>query len=158
MANVTIEYVILIPLLFTQVIVFPLVASAMTSNWENQQRDVELQDVADHLASTIQQLYLTASRDEILAGTITHASPAPTAVSSYRYTATGSLTNPPDPNSTKILTVTLMLEEVGNIARAQALLGPDVQWVESTLQSSSSGASIVIQKFSNGTLVFSFGG
>ena len=49
MVNITIEYIIMIPLLFTQVIVFPLVASTMTSNWQNSQRNVELQDAADHL-------------------------------------------------------------------------------------------------------------
>lgn len=50
MVSVTIEYVILIPLLFSQVIVFPFVASTMTSSWQDSQRDVALQDVANHLA------------------------------------------------------------------------------------------------------------
>ena len=158
MPNVTVEYVILIPLLFTQVIVFPLVASTMTSNWQNSQRGIELQDAADHLASTIQQFYLTVNRDEILASTITQASPVPTTVSSYRYTATGSLSSPSDPNSTRILMVTLTLEEVGNTVTAEAVLGPNVKWTESTLHSSSANASIIVQKFSNNTLVFSFGG
>jgi hypothetical protein len=155
---VTIEYVILIPLLFTQVIVFPLVASTMTSNWQDSQRGIELQDTANHLASTIQQFYLTVNRDEILAGTITQASPVPTTVSSYRYTATGSLNTPSDPNATKILTVTLTLEELGNTVAAEAVLGPNVKWIDSTFHSSYANASIVVQKLSNSTLVFSFGG
>ena len=148
----------MIPLLFTQVIVFPLVASTMTSNWQNSQRNIELQDTADHLASTIQQLYLTINGNDVLAGYITQASTLPITVGSYPYNATGSLGNPPDPNSTKILTVTLTLDEVHNTATAQAVLGPNVQWTESTLRSTSTGASINVQKFSNGTLVFSFGG
>ena len=90
----TIEYLILIPLLFTQVIVFPLVASTMTSNWQNSQLDNELLEAAGHLASTIQQLYLTVDRDEILAGTVTQSSPVPVSVGSYRYIATGSLSSP----------------------------------------------------------------
>jgi hypothetical protein len=130
----------------------------MTSNWQNSQRDTELLDAAGHLASTIQQLYLTVSRDEILAGTVTQASPVPVTVGLYRYTATGSLSTPSDPNSSRILTLTLTLEEVGNTATAKAVLGPNVEWIDSTLQSSSSTACIVIQKFSNSTLVFSFGG
>jgi hypothetical protein len=156
--SVAIEYVILIPLLFTQVIVFPFVASTMVSSWQDSQRDVELQDAADHLASTIQQLYLTINNEDILAGTVTQASTLPVTVSSYPYTATGSLSSPSDPDSTRILTVTLTLEELGNTATAAAVLGPNVQWTESTLRSNSADASIDVQKFSNSTLVFSFGG
>ena len=158
MVSVTIEYVILIPLLFTQVIVFPFVASTMTSNWQNSQRNVELQDTADHLASTIQQLYLTINSQDILTGTVTQASTLPITVASYPYTATASLNNPPDPNATKFLTVTLTMDDVGNTVSANAVLGPNVQWTESTFRSTSSDASIIVQKFSNGTLSFSFGG
>ena len=158
MPSVTIEYVILIPLLFTQVIVFPFVASTMTSSWQDSQRDVELQDAADHLASTIQQLYLTINNEDVLTGTVTQASTLPVTISSYPYTATGSMSSPSDPNSTRILTVTLTLEEVDNTVTAAAVLGPNVQWTESTFRSNSAEASIDIQKFSNSTLVFSFGG
>ena len=157
MPSVTIEYVILIPLLFTQVIVFPLVASTMTSNWQNSQRDIELQDAANHLASTIQQLYLTVSRDEILAGNVTQASTIPVTVGSYPYNATGSLSSPSDPNATRILTVTLTLDEVGNTATAAAVLGSNVDWTPSTLRSNSADAYINVEK-ENDTLTFSFGG
>jgi len=155
--SVTIEYVILIPLLFTQVIVFPFVASTITSNWQNSQRDVELQDTANHLASTIQQLYLTINRDEVLECTVTQSSPVPITVGSYPYNATGSLSSL-SANSTRILSVTLTLDEVGNTATAAAVLGPNVSWTDSTLRSTSTDAYIKVQKFSNGTLAFSFGG
>lgn len=157
MPSVTIEYVILIPLLFTQVIVFPFVASTITSNWQDSQRDVELQDAANHLASTIQQLYLTVNRDEVLECTVTQASPVPVTVGSYPYNATGSLSSLSE-NSTRILSVTLTLDDVDNTATAAAVLGPDVTWTDSTLRSTSTGAYIKLQKFSNGTLAFSFGG
>ena len=157
MPSVSIEYVILIPLLFSQVIVFPFVASTMTSSWQNSQRDIELQDAADHLASTIQQLYLTINRDEILEGTVTQASPVPVTVASYPYNATGLLSSISE-DSTRVLTVTLILDEVDNNATASAVLGPNVQWIKSTLRSNSAEASIDVQKFSNSTLVFSFGG
>jgi len=155
--NVTIEYVILIPLLFTQVIVFPLVASTVTSNWQDSQRDVVLQDAANHLASTIQQLYLTLNRDEILECTVTQASPVPVTVGSYPYTVTGSLSSISE-DSTRFLSVTLILDEVGNRATASAVLGPNVAWAESSMRSTSNDACIQVQKFSNGTIVFSFGG
>jgi len=158
--HVTIEYAILLPVLFTQVIVFPFVASMITSNWQESQRDAALQEVADHLASTVQQLYLTVNREEILAGTITHALSLPPTVGSYPYTAVGSLSSPSDPNSTRILTLTLTMEE-GDTVTAAAVMGPNVIWTEgSILQSNSADVSINIQKLSdsNSTIIFSFGG
>ena len=157
MPSVTIEYVILIPLLFTQIIVFPFVASTITSNWQDSQRDIMLQDTANHLASTIQQLYLTLNRDEILECTVTQDSPVPVTVGPYPYTVTGSLTSLSE-NSTRFLSVTLTLDEVGNTATAAAVLGPNANWIESSLRSTSNDAYIQVQKFSNGTIVFSFGG
>ena len=157
MTSVTIEYVILIPLLFSQVILFPFVASTMTSSWQDSQRNLELQDAAGHLASTIQQLYLTINSENILAGNITQTSPVPVTVGSYPYDATCSLSHPPD-SSAKILKVTLTLEEVGNTATAAAVLGDNVEWTDSTLQSNSADASINVMKDEDGTLTFSFGG
>lgn len=157
MVSVTIEYVILIPLLFTQVIVFPLVASTMTSHWQETQLTIELQGSADHLVSTIQQLYLTVNSGEILDGTITKASPVPITIASYPYIIEGSLSDPGD-DSAKIFTVFLTLDDVGNTVTASAVLGPNVQWVDSSFRSTSMDASISVEKFSNGTLSFSFGG
>ena len=157
MPNVTIEYVILIPLLFTQVIVFPFVASTITTNWQNTQMDIELQDAANHLASTIQQLYLTVNRDEVLECTITQASPVPVTVASYPYNAACSMSDPPEGYS-KILSVTLTLDDVGNTATASVVLGPNVSWTESTLRSTSTDAYIEVQKFADDTIGFRFGG
>jgi hypothetical protein len=156
--NITIEYVILIPLLFTQVIVFPLVATTITSSWQESQRDIALQEAADHLASMVQQLYLTVNQEEVLASTITHALSLPETIYSYPYTATGSLNSPSDPNSTRILTLTLTMEDETTVT-ASAVMGSNVMWTEdSVLQSNSANASLEIQKFSNSTIVFSFGG
>ena len=151
MPSVTIEYVILIPLLFSQMIVFPLVANTMTSSWQNSQRDIELQAAADHLASTIQQLYLTVNRDEILACNVTQASPLPVTVASYPYDANCSLND-------NVITVTLTLDEVDNTATASAVLGNNTDWTDSILRSNSANAYIKVEKKDDGTLTFSFGG
>ena len=157
MVSVTIEYVMLIPLLFTQVIVFPYVASALTSSWQESQLTIEIQDAADHMASTIQQLYITVNRDEILEGTITQSSTIPVSIGSYPYVVDGSLNDPGDGYS-KILTVFLTLDEIGNTATASTVLGPNVKWASSSFRSTSVDASVIVEKFSNGTLAFSFGG
>ncbi len=161
MPNVTIEYVILIPLLFTQVILFPFVASMITSNWQESQRNAALQEAADHLASTVQQLYLMINREEILAGNIiniTYVLRIPETIDSYPYTATGSLNSPTDPNSTKIFTLTLTMED-GTTVTSTAVVGPNVLWTEgSVLHSNSVNVSLKIQKFYDNSIVFSFGG
>lgn len=159
MPHIAIEHVILIPLLFIQILVFPLAAGIMASNWADSHRDVALKDFANHLASTIQQLYLSVNRDEILARNITQASILPRTIDSYPYTAVGSLRSASGQNSSRILTLTLTLGVVENTAVASAVLGSNVLWkAESVLQSNSAGASIEVQKFVNGTLLFSFGG
>ena len=155
MPNITIEYVILIPILFSQVILFPYVASTMASSWENSQRDIELQNTADHLVSTIQQLYLTINGEDILIGTVTHESPLPITVGPYPYVVTGALSDPPD-NSAKVLTLTLILDEVGNTATASTVLGVNVNWLPSTLRSNSADAYIKVEKEAE-DLTFSFG-
>jgi len=153
--HVTIEHVILVPLLFIQILVFPFAASMMVSIWAEAHRKVELKDAANHLASVIQQLYLSANREEILAGNITQASTLPPTISSYPYTATGSLRVS---DSSRVLTLFLTLEEVENTVTANAVLGSNVLWMEgSVFRSNSPNASVRVQKFANGTLLFSFG-
>jgi len=155
--HITIEYVILIPLLFAQIVVFPLAANIMTSSWINARRDAALQGAASHLASTIQQFYLSVNREEILAGNITQASTLPPTIESYPYTASGSLIFL-DSNSSRILVLTLTLERVGNTATASAVLGPNAGWDGGTLRSNSPDASIKVRKSVDGILLFSFEG
>jgi hypothetical protein len=145
----------LIPLLFAQIIVFPLVANMMASSWVNARRDTELQSVASNLVSTIQQLYLSLSREEMSAGNITQVSTLPPTIESYPYTATGSLTFLGS-NSGSVLTLTLILENAGNRATASALLGSNARWGGGIFNSSSLSASINVQKLVNGIIIFSF--
>jgi len=156
--HITIEYVILIPVLFAQILVFPFAASIMTSSWVDARRDAALQGAASNLASTIQQLYLSVNREEIVAGNITQVSTLQPTIESYFYTAVGNLSAPLDSNSSRVLTVTLTLEQAGNTATATAMLGPNSRWDGGTFRSNSLDASIKVQKFVNGTLLFSFGG
>jgi hypothetical protein len=155
--NITIEYVILIPLLFTQVIVFPLVANTIASSWQESQRYASLQETADHLASSVQQLYLTLNREEVLAGNITHTLRIPETIDSYPYTVSGSLSSPLDPDSNRILTLTLAIEG-GSSVKAAAVMGSNVNWDEESALQRNSDPLLRIQKFSNGTMALGFGG
>lgn len=154
MPHITIEYVIMIPVLFAQILLFPFAANVIATTWTNTQREAELQNTAEHLASTIQQLYLSLNRREVSVGNVTQASTLPPAIRSYPYTATASLRIV---DSTKLLTLLLELQGTSTTATATTVLGSNVLWVEeSVFQSVSSNASIEVQKFANGTLLFSF--
>lgn len=158
MAHVAIEVVIMVPVLVAQILLFPLVANTMTTYWQNASREITLQEVASQMGSTIQQLYLYLSRMEVSAGTITYASTFPTTIASHIYTARGSLRTSVDLNSSKILLLTLTLQDVGTTVTVQVSLGPNVSWVEESIfYSYSPNASIKVQKFANRTLLFSFG-
>lgn len=161
MPRVAIEYVILIPLLLLQITVFPLAASTMTSSWTNERRQVALQEAANHLGSTIQQLYVSLNQKEISSGTIIQASTLPPMIELYPYTAVGELgppLDPDDPDSARVLLLTLTLQQAGNTATAYVTLGPNVSWEGGTFQSNSPTAAIKAEKDPDGTLHFSFMG
>lgn len=146
------------PLLVIQILLFPYVASTMSSYWADATRDITLQETASQIASTIQQLYLSLDRIEVTTGTVTQASTFPTQIAGHSYTARGSLTTSFEQNSGKILTINVTLQVMGNSATAKTSLGSNTLWsTQSVFTSSSLTASIKVQKFANGTLLFSFG-
>lgn len=158
MPHVAIEAVLMTPLLVVQILVFPYVASTMSSYWANATRDVTLQETASQIGSTIQQLYLSLDRIEVSTGTITQASTFPTEIDGHSYTVKGSLRTSLNPSSGKVLTLNLTLQGLGNSVAAQTSMGSNVLWNEtSTFYSSSPNASIKVQKSTDGTLSFSFG-
>lgn len=159
MPRVAIEYVILAPLLLLQVIIFPMVASTMTENLADSRRQIALQDAGNHLASTVQQLYLSLSQREISTGVTLQASDLPSTIESRPYTAEGSLgppLDPEDPNSVRVLTISLNLVGPGITAEATTTLPSNVQWDGGTFRSDSSTASVKVTKLVDGFL-FSFG-
>jgi hypothetical protein len=157
MPHVAVEAVILAPLLVIQILLFPLVANAISSNWANATRDIMLNETGSQIASTIQQLYLSLNRPEVSTGNITQASTFPIEIDAQAYTVTGLLRNSSSPGSGKILFLNLTLQKLGNKAMVQTPLGPNVLWDEGSLfYSSSSDASIKVQKRADDMLLFSF--
>ena len=145
------------PLLVIQIVLFPFIAGTMASYWENATVEVALQEAASQMGSTIEQLYLSLNRNEVSTGTITQTSTFPTEIASHPYTAKGSLLPSSEPNSGNILLLNLTLQDVGITIISRTPLGSNALWdEESVFYSSSPNPSIKIQKFENGTLLFSF--
>jgi hypothetical protein len=155
MPHVAIETVIMAPLLILQIFLLPMVATAMTSYWTDNSRQVAVQDAANQLAGVIQQLYISLNKREVLNGTIRWASTLPKEVVSYPYTANGTLHA--SLGSNKILVLQVKLRGVGNTATAQVTVGSNVIWNQASFfYSDSSTAAIEVQKLADDTLRFSF--
>lgn len=155
MPNVTMEYVIMVPVLLMQVILVPMATVWMMDVWVDQRKETALQDVASHLGSTVQQLYLSLNREEAGAGIVTQASNVPQFIESIPYVVDAS-----DRRVENGTIIDLHLVLIGTSINAftrvtlgsNVLLGP-----ERTFISNSTSACIIVEKFSNGTLSFSFG-
>lgn len=148
MAHISIEYVIMIPVLILQIFLFPLTTNWVMSMWTDNRRTLALQDAASHLGSTIQQLYFTLNEEEILAGTVTLKSPVPPLIDNFPYSGNATLRTALDPalGSSKILEITLTLQDLGVTAHTMVILGNNVEWQNSTFVSNSLNAGIKAEK------------
>jgi hypothetical protein len=153
MPHVSMEYAIMVPILLVQVILIPLATGWMIDVWVVRRRETALQDVASHIGTTIQQLYFSLNREEVAAGTVTQSPNIPPFIESFPYIIT--VTKKKVENST-LLDLYLDLIGTSTTATTRVTLGPNVLWQQSTFVSNSTSACIVIEKFSNGTLDFSF--
>lgn len=152
MPHVTIEYVIMVPVLILQIFLFPLAASWLMNIWVDSRRTLALQDAASHLGGTIQQMYFSLNHKTISAGTLTQKSNVPPLIENHPYTGTAILSNVSEPaeNSSKVLKITLRLAAVGITVSTSIILGNNVEWVESTFVSNSTNACIIAEKLANG--------
>lgn len=163
MAHITIEYMIMIPIVIMQVFLFPLTASWLMNIWVDSRRTLALQDAASHLGSTMQQLYFSLNHETVSAGTATYSPELSPFIENYFYTGTATLQTVLEPalNSSKVLEITLKLATVETAVTASVILGQNVEWEESTFVSNSTNACIIAVKFWDGddyVIRLSFGG
>ncbi|MDI6690908.1 MAG: hypothetical protein QME50_03445 [Candidatus Bathyarchaeota archaeon] len=160
MPHVTIEYVIMVPVLILQIFLFPLTASWLMNIWVDSRRTLALQEAASHLGSSLQQVYFVLNHDSISTGTVTQKANVPPFIEDYPYIGNATLKTVLDPalNSSKVLKITLKLITVGTTVKTSVILGQNVLWQESTFVSNSTNACIRAEKFPNGTICLSFGG
>lgn len=147
------EYAIMVPILLTQVILIPMATAWMMDAWVVRRKETELQDVASHVGSTIQQLYFSLNREEITPGVTTQAANVPLFIESIPYVITAS--DKKVENST-IIDLQLSLTGTSISTATRVTLGSNVLWEQSTLVSNSTSPGVKVEKFSNGTLSFSF--
>ena len=162
MTHITIEYMIMVPVMILQIFLFPLTASWLMNIWVDSRRTLALQEVASHLGSTIQQLYFSLNHETISAGTATYTPGLPPFIENYNYIGNATLrTVAGSADSSKVLSITLTLAKTKITVTTMVILGPNVQWQPSVFVSNSTNACIKAVKFwdtDEYTIRLSFGG
>lgn len=158
MAQITIAYLIMIPVFIVQIIVFPYVTSLLMNICVDSRRTIAIEEAANHLSSSMEQLYSAVNHDTITAGTVTYQLDLPLYIEDYYYTGNATLrTGSADPNGSRILEITLKYVGVGISTSVLATFGGNMEWKDSLFQSNSQSASITAEKQSNGTILMYFG-
>lgn len=161
MPHITIEYVILLPVLILQIFLFPLATSLVMNSWVDSRRTLALQEVTSHIGSSIQQVYFTLNHATVAAGNLTKKANVPHFIENYPYAGNATLKSVLDGselNSSKVLEITFRLLGTEIKAETTVILGPNAIWKESTFMSNSTNACITARKDSNGTITLAFGG
>ena len=126
MAHITIEYMIMVPVLILQIFLFPIVASVIMDGYTDSRRTLELQETAGHLGSTIQQLYYTINHASIN-GTVKFSLDIPATIEQYPYTVTlGNVTN--KDTSYAVMNITLSLISDMGFSSTLVTLGDNIEW------------------------------
>ena len=158
MPQITIEYMIMIPLLILQIFLFPLTAGWIMNNWADSRQTLALRETASNVGSLVHQVYSALNHESISAGKVTNTLEVPPSIEGYAYTGNASLRAAED-NASKILDITLKFEGSSVAATSSVTLGADVTWnAESTFMSNSSYASLLAEKMPNGTVLMYFEG
>jgi hypothetical protein len=157
--HVTIEYVIMVPMLILEIFLFPIFANAVMNTWVNSRQTLALQDVAGQLGSAVQQLYFSLNHDSVPSGTVTYSPGLPPFIESSFYMGDATLSSSASPGSgPSFLQLTVTLVGTSNSVTTTVILGSNVLWQPSVFMSNSTDACVTAQKFSNGTILLWFGG
>ncbi len=152
MAHVTIEYIIMVPLLILQIFLLPFAASVIMNGWVDSRRTLALQETASHLGSSIQQAYSFLDNEKIGAGNVNKTLDIPRFIEGYAYTATGTVNT----QDSKVVELTLAFKGVEISVTAAVTLGQNAIWQNSTFMSNSTSAYLHAEKYSNKTIELYF--
>jgi hypothetical protein len=156
--QITIEYMIMIPMLILQIFLFPLTAGWIMNTWVDSRQTLALQETASHVGSSVHQVYSALNHESISAGTVTNRLEIPPFIEGYAYNGSASMRDSA-PNSTQILDITLTLMGGHIEASTSVTLGQNVTWnANSEFMSNSTHASLIAEKLSNGMILMYFEG
>jgi len=151
MTSVVMEHIILTSLMLIVIMIFPLTANYVVANYVNLQREVVAQGALNQLTSTVQQLGYTLSQEDISPCNVTMSGPLPQTIDSNTYHIFATTTD-----GGKNLTLSLFLPALDLQINKTIILSSNTVWKNSEYSSLSTASALNIEKFVNGTLLFSF--
>ncbi|MGD0644242.1 MAG: hypothetical protein ABSA75_04990 [Candidatus Bathyarchaeia archaeon] len=157
MANITIEYMILVPFLILQIFLLPYATSIVMNYWSTSSETLALNDASIHIGTSIQQLYFFLNNPSVSSGTVTNDLGIPPYIGNNAYTGNATLTSVSGSGSGTVLKLTLQLKGKTISITSPFTLGQNARWsTNSTFMSNSPSAYINAYKDSNNTIWLSF--
>ncbi|MEM2108731.1 MAG: hypothetical protein QXL10_05565 [Candidatus Bathyarchaeia archaeon] len=168
MAQITIEYMIMVPLLIMQIFLLPMTVGWIMTMWTESRQTLALREVAGYIGSSVHQLYSALSHESIAISNGTQGNSTvcidmavPVFIEGYVYEANATLreTSEASAESSKILDITVKFVDSDVQATASVTLGSDVKWESSKFVSNSPTARLVATKSAeNNTILMRFMG
>jgi type II secretory pathway pseudopilin PulG len=138
MVNITIEYMILTPVLILLIFLLPFTANAIMNTYVESRQNLELQKVAANLASSIQQVYFSLNTKTLASGSINASLGIPPLLEGLTYKVNGTSRIDLDSNAT-IVDLNLRLAG-GSMDNVSVTLGKNAHWDNSGFLSNSATA------------------
>jgi hypothetical protein len=157
LVQITIEYMIMTPVLIMMIFLLPFTASLIMNGWVDSRRALTLQETGGYLGSSMQQFYSSLSHESVKVGIMESVLNTPRFIEGYVYTGNATFSSVSAAvNSSRVLQITLSF--IGNkiTTTTSVTLGSNVQWTPSTFMSNST-TCLKAEKMSNGTIRFWFG-
>ena len=148
MVQITIEYMILTPVLIMLIFLLPFTANAIMDTYASSRQTLGLQKVASHLGSAIQQVYFSLNHETVAAGTISSATEIPPLLEGNAFTINCTSRSAVESGAT-IVDLKLKLSGSGATTNASVTLGENVEWTNSFFWSDSTTAYINATKVDN---------
>ena len=158
MPQITIQYMLMIPLLILQIFLFPLTAGWIMDIWVDSRQTLALQETASNLGSSIQQIFSALNHDSIATVIVKNNLAISPFIEGYAYKGNASL-RAVEANSSQFLDITLKFMGNSIETTTSVTLGSNVDWdINSEFMSNSTDASLIAEKLANGTILLSFEG
>jgi hypothetical protein len=157
LGHITIEYMIMIPILILQIFLFPFLASAIMNTYTESRMTLELSETAGHLSSFMQQIYFSLSDTAIATGTIRVNLDTPALIENHPYAITLHNATSPGANS-KIMNITLSFIGAKGSSSTLVTLGENADWQNNSRFLSNSTSPVICASRTSGLIHLSFEG
>jgi hypothetical protein len=145
---------ILTPVLIVLIFLLPILANAMMNPFVSSRQTLELQNVASHLGSTIQQVYFSLNHDTVTAGNVSSNMEIPPLLETYPYTM-NCTSRVALESGALIIDLKVKLDGSGATSNSSVTLGKNAVWTDSYFWSNSPTACIMATKLTNNTIQLS---